>query len=132
MAFSTKRIYLSHDVAENFAPSGHGINTTPSSIGTESVREVTTVTVTASTDVNSNKVTAFDALIGTSAISAIDTIIAGTGATGFGIDTTGNTVSYNAKVLNVTRGVNGLPNDILLPAANDSFRITVDLSIALS
>jgi hypothetical protein len=77
-------------------------------------------------------VTAFDALIGTSAISAIDTAIAGTGADGFGVDTTTNTVSYNAKVLSVARGINGLANDVLLPAANDAFRIVVKLEIAIS
>lgn len=131
MAITTKRVYLSHDVDENFAPAGHSQPTTPSAIGTVSVREVVTLSITASTDVNSNKVTAFDALIGTSLVSAIDTAVEATGADGFNQDVT-QTVQYNAKVLSVERGTNGLDNDILLPAANDAFRITVDLSIATS
>ena len=132
MAITTKRVYLSNFVDENFAPVGHTQPTTPSAIATESLREKVTLSIAASTDVNSNKVTAFNALIGTSLVSAVDAVLVATGADGFGIDTTTNTVEYNAKVLTVERGINGLANDILLPAANDEFRVTVDLSIALS
>ena len=132
MAFSTKRVYLSAGVNAAFSDVAHSQPTTPTgSLGDVDVREQVTLEITASTDVNSNKVTAFNALIGTSIVSAVDAFIAAS-SPGLGVDTTTHTVSYNAQVVNITRGTNGLKSDILLPAANDAFKITVDLRVYLS
>jgi len=130
MAITTKRVYLSHDVNDQYAPVGHAQPTTPSAIGTVDVRRKSQVfAVVASASVNVNKVTAFDDLIGTELVTLIDAYIAAV-APGLGIDTTTHTVQYNARVESVIRGVNGLPNDELLPAANDSFLIACDLQVA--
>ncbi len=128
MALGTKRVYLSSGVNTDFAPAGHTQPLTPSSLGDEDINRQVTFNITASTDVNANKVTAFDALIGTSLVSAIDAFL---DAVLRDLPQTlpTHTVSYNAQVLSVKRGVNGLTNDILLTAATDKFVIIVKLQV---
>lgn len=111
-------------------PSGHSVAVASSDIGTVHVRQDVTF-VLATTDVNSNKVTAFDALIDTTLKAAIDAYIAA-GNPGFGMDTTGKTIKYNAEVKSVKRGVNGADNDILLNEATDRFVIIVTISVNVS
>ena len=134
MAITTQRVYLEHDVDADFAPAGHAVPTTSSSIGTiADEKKGVQFSITASTDVNANKVTAFDALILTSLVAAIDAWIAATGGTpeGLGVAIT-NTVQYNYRITEVKRGINGLDNDILLTAATDAFVITGDFEYATS
>jgi len=133
MAITTQQVYLANDINNDFAPDGHAVPLVPASIGTLAAgrdREIE-FSITA-TDRNANKVTAFDALILTSLVAAIDAWIAATGGTpeGLGIDLT-NTVQYNARVQKILGGA-GPTNHILLSAATDVFRITVAFQYAIS
>lgn len=126
MPFGTKRVYITGQ-AKRIAPSGHSVNVAPASIGTKDISDLNkTVTVTASAAAGAAKAAAFDSLLNTQVVSALDTLI----GTTIGIDTTGNTVDYNFKVTEITRGSND--DDIFLSDANVSYQVTGILEVAVS
>lgn len=130
MAITSQNIYLDHPVANNFAPSGHGVDLTPGSIGTvDNTVFGVDFEVLATASAGANKVTAFDDLLNTELVAVIDAYLAAN-APGQGLDLTANDVQYNARVRSITRG--SLANDILLSDANVNFVIKVDLEYSLS
>lgn len=126
MAFSTKRVYIT-GAAKDLAPDGNGVELEPASIGTEDiVKQPVTVAVTCSSSAAVTKVAGFDDLLNTEVVTAIDTHI----GTNMGVDTAGNTVSYNFKVTGITRG--SADNDMFLNDATAQYRVSGLLSIAIS
>lgn len=126
MAFSTKRVYYV-GAAQDLLPTGHSENTSAASIGTSDVvNQAVTINDIAGDDVaNATKTTAIAALT-TQITAKIDALI----GTTMGVDTTGNTVSYNFRVTSITRGL--IPNDILFTDAADVFVVKGILNVAVS
>jgi len=133
MAITTQQVYLANDVENDFAPVGHVVPLVPANIGTVAAgRDKEIEFSVAATDRNANKVTAFDALILTTLVAAIDAWIVAIAGTpeGLNIDIS-NTVQYNARVTKILGGA-GPTNHILLSSATDVFRITVSFQYASS
>lgn len=129
MAITTTRIYLDSKVVEELAPSGHGVNTEPASIGTIDDTVVGyDFEVVASASAGANKITAFDDLLNTELVTVINAYLTATNP-GLSLNTA-NTIQYNAKVRSITRG--STDNDILLSDANVNFVIKCDLELAYS
>lgn len=128
MAITTKRVYLNASkIGAALIPDGHTAETSPATIGTVNISTVKEFPIDASDVVNATKATAFDTLIKTELVSAIDAHIAAVG--GLNMDIT-NTVQYNAEVIRIALG--SLADDIYLPDANKSIVVTVRLNVAVS
>ncbi len=129
MALATKRVYIdSTKLAAAKIPSGHSVNTTESGLGTPDITEDESFSVTASDSVASTAAAGFDDLLKTELVTLIDAFISA--ATGYGIDLTARTVSYNARVKDITYGSDG--TDIYLTSTLVSFVITIELRIYVS
>ena len=124
MAYGTTRTWTDLTRVLN-APTGISSQTSEASISGIQITENIEVEVAANTVENATKATAYDALV-TAVNTAVQTVI----GTTWGIDTTGNTVDYNAKIFRVKRGTT--PTDIYLPAANVDFVVSVELSVKVS
>lgn len=129
MAFSTKRVYIdTNELNAAKIPSGHSVSTAAASLGTPQITETLTFNITASDAVDSTAAAGFDDLLDTELLADIDAYIAA--SSGFGVDTSSHTVSYNAKVTNIVYGAN--TTDMYLTSANVSFVVTVELRVYIS
>jgi len=128
MAITVKNVWVAGQ-AKDLAPTGHGAAVAAVDIGTvdhkKSNREFQ---IACNGSANSNKVTAYDALLGSGGEveGLVDTLV----GTTMGVDTSGNTVKYSFKVTSLTRGL--VDNDILLAEANDVYVVKGELTIGIS
>jgi len=128
MALATKQVYIdSTKLPAAKIPSGHSVNTSEASLGTPDITEDESFSVTASDSVAATAAAGFDDLLKTELVTLIDAFIAA--ASGYGIDLTNRTVSYNARVTNITYGSG---TDIYLTSTLVSFVISVELRIYVS
>lgn len=127
MAFNNKNVYVTGD-AKDLQPSGSVIPTNRVDIGNVDIKKqnLTISSILASASVGADKQVAFDDLLGTELVAAIDNII----DVDWAIDVAGSTVDYNFNVQSISRGIE--PNDILLNDATDVFVIKGILEVAVS
>lgn len=126
MALTTTNVWISSAV-QAIAPTGHTVPLVAANIGvvdTEQKKDIS-FSILYTDFVNVTKETAFDALLNTAAKAAIVTELAT-----MGIDTVGNTVQYNFKVLSINPTQTN--NDFLLPDANRSVTVRGRLTIGIS
>ena len=129
MALATKRVYIdTTKLNPAKIPSGHGVQESPASLGTEDITETYSWSLTASDSVAATAVAGFDDLLNTELVSDIDAFISA--ATGLGIDLTARTVSYNARVTNISYGEAG--TDIYLTSTLVSFVVSFELKVYVS
>lgn len=129
MALATKQVYIdSTKLSVNKIPSGHTVNEAEASLGTPDITETMTFSVTASDSVAATAAAGFDDLLKTELVTLIDAFISA--ATGFGIDLTARTVSYNARVTGIAYGSVG--TDIYLTSTLVSFVISIELRVYVS
>lgn len=128
MGFGTKRVYIDTNSLNNAKiPSGHSVQTSAASLGTEDITESLSFSIAASDAVAATAAAGFDDLLNTELVALIDAYIAA--STGFGIDTSSHTVDYNAKVTNITYGSG---TDIYLTSPNVNFTVNVELKVYIS
>ncbi|MEQ8581209.1 MAG: hypothetical protein RIC30_09380 [Marinoscillum sp.] len=125
MAINTKNVYLDRNLDPGSVPSGHTVGSTAAAIGTAKITETVTFGIACSASVNANKATAFDDLVKTELVAAIDAYI--TAASGLNMNPA-NTIDYNARVVSIALGT--ADTDMYLPDATKQFMVTVVLSVA--
>lgn len=101
MALLTKRVWIDGSkVSSALIPSGHSVSTSAASLGTVDLVETVDFTIDAADFVAATKVAGFNDLLNTELVADIDAYITAVNP-GFGINTTANTVSYNARVTGI-------------------------------
>lgn len=130
MAFVTKRVWAPGESV--FLPTGHSVETSAASIGASTLQvKGISVDLAASGFATTTQAAGVDTALKTDLVSAIDTLI----GTTYGIDTTGNSVSYNAKVIGVNPTndlTNQNVNDMYLNDATRTVTVTFSLIINVS
>lgn len=128
MALSTKKVYIdSTKLPAAKIPTGHGVATAESSLGTPDITETYTWDLLASASVAATAIAGFDDLLNTELVADIDAFIAAN--TGLGVDITTHTVSYNAKVTDIKYGSG---TDIYLTSTLVNFEVTFELRVYVS
>lgn len=126
MAFVTKQVYIT-DNALAIAPTGHTANTAAASIGTVDIKSQSlSFDITASSSATTTKAATFDDLIKTELVTAVDNHIQNV----MYVNVVAQSVNYNCRVTNVTRGDE--ENDIFLNDATAVYSVSVILDVAVS
>lgn len=128
MALGTKKIYIDPVVFPTYKiPSGHGVSTSESALGTPALTEDFIFEIAAFDVVAATDIAGFDDLLNVELLADIDAYIAA--ATGLGIDVSTHGVDYNARVIDVQLGEGA---DIYLNTANINFKVRLQLRVYVS
>ncbi len=130
MALGTKRVYIdTSKLSAAKIPTGHGVQTAAASLGTEDITESYSWSLTASDSVGATSVIGFDDLLNTELVADIDAFIAA--STGLGINTTANTVDYNARVTKIVYGATP-GTDMYKTSTLVSFVVSFELKVYIA